>query len=519
MSIISSLNIARDALAVNQAAITVVSNNIANVDTEGYSKLRVNQASRITTSDNPGNSAIIQANSLSGVTLDSITRYADAYVQSCYWEQNSTVEYYNEYSKVAGNIEDLMNELNDTGLADALDTFYSSVNALNSDPDDITARTNYVSAAENLCSVFNSVSSSLTYLQKSLVGTASNVASSDIATEVDQVNELVDQIAEINEHIISTNTEDSSVSALLDKRDSLITELSSLINITTKENDNGTINISIGNRKLIESSQVEGYLKVSNSLDSDDNIITTISVVDPDDSTNVLLSDINDYITGGSIAAILDVCGTDSTKLTIKGALDDLNSMASAFAEVINSIQMDEDAYCMTTDGTALSSADTVAFFVNGDTSTSTNAVTTNITAANISVNSAVVNSPYLIAAANLTTFDSTAVGNGSNIEKVTTARTDSSYYAGTDLEDTTLEGYLTTSVSSLGVDVKSIEDSYGTQNAVLSTISSNLSSITGVNLDEELADLIKYQRAYEAAARVFSVCNDLLEGLVNLGK
>lgn len=517
MSIVSSLNIARDSLAVNQAAITVVSNNIANVDTEGYSKQRVDLASVVSVSGRAGNSAMVAAESLSGVALQSVTRYSDAFMQSQYWEQNSTVNYYNKYSTIASGVEDLMNELNDTGLADSLDKFYSAVDALSKDPSDLTARTNYASAVGNLCSVFNKASSNLSNIQESLVGTASDISSSEIATDVDQVNSLLDQITEVNKSIISTNSDGTSAASLLDQRDSLVTKLTSLVNVETKENDNGTINISIGGYDLINGPRAVGELSAANSLDAGGNLVTTVSIVDPKDTSKTIVTGINSSITGGNIAAILDACGTSTSKLTIKGVMDDLNSMASSFATVMNNIQMVADAngtpYCMTNSGSALSNAPTVALLLNNSTG-----LTTGITAANISLNSAVSSDPYLIAASRMTTFDSTAIGNNANMKEVTESRTDSSYYAGTAIAGSTLEGYMASSVSDIGIKTKSVQDSYTTENKVLTTVETKLKSSIGVNLDEELTDLIKYQRAYQASARVFNVCNQLLDSLVNLG-
>lgn len=517
MSIISSLNMARDALAVNQAAITVVSNNIANVGTEGYSKLRVNQAASINLSGRSGNSAAVIAESLSGVSLESITRYSDSFMQSCYWDQNSIASYYNKYANAAGQSEDLMNELKTTGLAKALDTFYDAADALSNDPDNITSRTNYVSAAENLCSVFNRVSSDLTDLEKSLVGTSNDMSSSEMSSSISEANKLLDQIVETNKSIVSTATDGVPSPALLDKRDELVTQLSELTNISTSENDDGTIDISLGDYSLVNGTRSTGRFKVANSLDVDNNIVTTVSIVDPTTSKTVS-SNVNSDITGGSIAAILDFCGTNPSKFTIKNVRDDLNAMANSFATVMNTLQTTANAsgtpMCLNAAGTQLQAvAATDVMFTTSD-------GTATITAGNIRVRQAIIDNPFGVAAARVTNVaDLTATGNNSNMKSIIEVRTKSSYYTGTSLEGSTLEGYLSDAVTDVGSNVKSVEDSYKTQNTVLTSTKTKLKSTTGVNLDEELGDLIKYQRAYEAAARVFSVCNELLNDLVNLGR
>lgn len=226
MSLLSSINIAHQALSVNQAAITAISNNVSNADTVGYSKLNVNLESVINY-NSMGGGPISLANSLGGVELASIERKSNAFLQSSYWQETSNNSYLDKYSTVASNVENLMNELSNTGLSDAISKFYTAAANLNSSPSDITARQNYLSAADNVCSTFNSISGDLNTLSKSLVGDPTNVAllsSSEIASDVSNVNNLLDQIATVNYDIVKTNASGVSSPALLDQRDSLVTK-------------------------------------------------------------------------------------------------------------------------------------------------------------------------------------------------------------------------------------------------------------------------------------------------------
>lgn len=522
MSLTSSMNIAQQALSVSQAAITVVSNNIANIDTPGYSKLRANEATVSTSFDSASQSPIQEADSFSGVELASITRYSNAALQSYYDQENSTYSYLSQYSSTASEIESVTNQLNNTGLSTAISNFYTAANTLNNDPSDITARTNYVSTAQTLCSQFNSISSSLTTIQKTLVGDATSNSASDMASEVANVNSLIDQLATVNQNILKTNSSDGTSSpSLLDQRDSLVTQISSLVNVNTEINKNGTVNVSLGDYRLVKDGGVIGHLKATNSTNVSGNLVTTISIVDPANSSKTLINNVNGEITGGSIGAILDVCGTNPAKLTINGVLGNLNTMANEFASVMNSIQTtanypvgSANGTPMAIDGTTMKlTTTTVAMFLNSSTST-----TAGITAGNISVNTAIMNDPYKVAAARLVdTTKVDSIGNNSNMTLVIDARSDSSYYSA--LGGVTPEQYLASTVSSVGAQVSNINNNLATQKAVTTQIKTNLSSQTGVNLDEELGDLIKYQRAYQAAARVFSTCNDMLNTLMNLGQ
>lgn len=564
MSLVSSMNISQQALAVSQAAITVISNNIANVDTDGYSRLRSNQASVANYTPTSGNAAM-QAEACSGVTVASVTRYSDTYLQTYFRQENSNYYYLDKYSSVATNVEDLVNELNDTGLASALRNFYDAASVLGASPSDITARQNYVDAAQNICTVFNTTSANLNNIKESLVGNGTSngsLAASEVSNEIIKVNSLLEQLAEVNYSIVKTYDGKTASPSLLDQRDVLISKLSELIPVTVEESKNGTVNIALGDKYLVKSAEVIGHLSAAATGNPDDPV--QINIVDPDDSSSILFANVNDQIDSGSIGSILDICGSDSSNFTIKSVLDYLNTLASEFAVTLNEIQigdpkgdgttamaMDKNTkqltqsnYLMFVDSAPVTTVTThatdpadvagtvtttaggittiVTTTIGGGTTTVTTTIQSeaNITAANIMVNSAINDDPYLIAAARVD--DPAAVGiadeigNNSNIELVVDARTNSAYY--TNLGGTTIEKYLSNAVASVGSDIETINMRFKNQTLVLNEVKSKLQSAIGVNMDEELTELIKYQRAYQAAARIFGVCKDLLDELVRLG-
>lgn len=521
MSLVSTMNIAQQALSVSQAAITVTSNNIANVDTQGYSKLRVDQSEVVNYTPSAFNK-IALADSCSGVTVSNIERYSNQYLQKYYWQQNSSSSYLGQYSSVSSNVQDLVNELNDTGLSSALEKFYDAVNALNNAPSDITARENYIDAANNVCSVFNSTSKNLDNIKESLVGdgiSGGTIKSSEITSQVSNVNNLLDQLAEVNKDIIKTNNGNTTAasSALQDKRDSLVSSLSALIPVNVEEINNGTVNVSLNNYALVQGADVKGYLQASATGDTNNPV--KMSIVDPKDSSVTLFSDVTKDIDNGSIGAILDICGSDSTKFTINGLLGSLDTMASEFAGVLNKIQTSTN-YPSGTNTPMAMDKDTKKLKVSTDPLFTTSDGAATIKAGNIQVNSNIVNDPYLIAAARVDTAsigNTDDIGNNANMKLVTDARTDATYYS--KLGGTTIEKYLSSMVSSAGSAIENINGRMESQKTVLDSVQNNLQSDVGVNLDEELTNLIKYQRAYQAAARIFSVCNEIFDNLVNLGK
>lgn len=567
MSLISSINIAQQALGVNQAAITTVSNNIANVDTEGYSKLKVNLAEVVNFTPSSGNPlSFAEANS--GVKITDVSRYSDWYLQNYYWQESSTNSYLTQASSTASNVQDLVNELKTTGLSSALDNFYTAVNSLNNAPSDVTARQNYVNATQNVCSVFNNIASNLTDIKTSLVGSGlsdGSLENSELTGQVSQVNTILDQLADVNFGIIKTNTGETSSASLLDQRDKLLGQLSDIVPISIQQFDNGTVKVSLGDTTLISGTTVKGYLQATETGNASSPV--AIDIVDPKDSSIVLSSDVNGDINNGSMGALLDTCGTSSTKFTIDSVLQNLNTMASEFATVLNKIQIGDingdGTVAMSMDkntkqlvkssnlmlvngsspivtsvsashatvggdinGTVTTTAGNTTTIVNtrinGDgTTTVTTKTQTAITAANISVNANIVNDPYQVAASRVANPAAAGVaneiGNNSNMSIIMNTRNNSSYYS--NLGGTTLEKYLANAVAAVGSSVSDISTRLTNQTLVVNQVKNNVQAKTGVNMDEELTDLIKYQRAYQAAAKIYTVCSSLLEELVHLGQ
>ena len=206
--------------------------------------------------------------------------------------------------------------------------------------------------------------------------------------------------------------------------------------------------------------------------------------------------------------------GNRTDIFTIKGVSDSLDQLASQFAKIINDIQTKADA-----NGTpmAIDNATKQLMAVPPENviyQTSDGSAT--ITAANIQINQKILDDPFLIAAARVKAgFDINAIGNNGNMQAVLNARNANN--AG--LDNSTPEGFLSTMVGDIGLKISNINNNLKNQSTVLTQVQNQLTSATGVNLDEELIDLTKYQRAYQASSRIYTVCNQLLDDLVNLGR
>lgn len=523
MSLVTSMNVAQQSLLVNQAALNVVSNNIANMNTAGYSRERVELSPGVNYTP-LGGSVLAQVYSGCGVELDSVQRYTDAYLQSYFRQQNSQNSYLNQVSDVANNIETMTNELSGSKLEDAFTSFFKAAQTLSSNPADSAARQDYVQQAQSIALKMNTLSNDLSTTRMSLVGDVSvdgSLQNSKIAGMIDQANNKLQQITKLNGDIVKISSSNLTPNNLLDARDQLITELSAMLPVNVVENTNGTVNISMNGFEVIQGTKLLGNLSVVQT--SDNNNPVDIKIVD--NNNKPVTGSINQYIDTGSIGAVLDL-GSDRTDVfTIKGVSDSLDKLAKGFAQIINDLQTQPDANGspMAIDNVAkqLKAVDPI-----NDVIYNTSDGSATITAANIQINQSVFDDPYKIAAARVDTtsptYDPNAIGDNGNMKAVLAARSTNYPSPGSpaaDLNNSSPESFLSTMVGNIGLKVSDINNNLKNQSTVLTQVQNQLTSSTGVNLDEEIVDLTKYQRAYQASSRIFTVCNQLLDDLVKLGQ
>ena len=155
MSINSALTMAVNAMQVNQLAFNVVQNNVSNMNTTGYSKQRVNLATRALGGTQALNSQT-QAYRNAGVQIASISRYSNEYLAEYGRNNNSKLAYFSTAAEISNHITTLVEELSDGGLSKAFDDFYTAATNLQQKPTDKTSRMDYIEKANNVAILLNS---------------------------------------------------------------------------------------------------------------------------------------------------------------------------------------------------------------------------------------------------------------------------------------------------------------------------------------------------------------------------
>lgn len=465
-SLTNLMNLSGNALRVHQGRINVHSTNIANVDTEGYSRrqLEVSTAPDI---DGIG----------MGVRSGDISRYYNAVGSTALLQEQSTTSYHSQMATYLTELETLVGGTVGS-LDSAIENFQNSLQAVLASPEDLAARTVFLQSASTMASEFNQVD---TYVQG--VAAGDNPILGTTADIVDDINGLAERLQALNENIDDAHQLGRSVPDLLDERDLLVRELSKLVNIDV----GGDYAIRIGGQELVS---------------ADGSVRNELSVANLDEFT-LNSSNVSSSITGGKLAALVDV---QNTAATLRGQID---TLADTLADGANALF--RDAYNLNgtspaEEGYALfvsSSSDPEWFgaqFITVDPSLydPTNPMAARPDRVAVAATRAapgMANPGDNAAGQALHEFLQTPQGA---------------------LNGETIVGRWVQVESTLGGAIREAEQLADTSEKVLSMLDGKMLSVSGVNLDEELISMTSAQRAYEAAARVMSTASGLLDLVIN---
>ena len=224
------IGIASNAVASYQRALGTVSNNIANVNTEGYSRQDV-----VLKDTAPTKAANMFFGT--GVALEAVKRQFDAFAESNLRNSTSDLSSQKPMVDYTKRVMDIMGDKS-VGLSSALDDFFGAANALSADPASSVLRSSFLRSSEGVSSRFAELSGQL-----GLVGTETNQA---LESTTKQVNTLTSQLALVNQNMANSATEDGQSAEILDRRDLILRQLSDLVRIKTTFNTNGSVNVALG---------------------------------------------------------------------------------------------------------------------------------------------------------------------------------------------------------------------------------------------------------------------------------
>lgn len=455
------LSAALSGLVTQQRALNTVTHNLTNATTPGYSRQRVDMAAQTPYSYPALNLPVGPGQIGTGVVATQHARLRDQFIDVQYRDQSSASGEFTARSDALGRIDTVLDEPGDTGITSLLQKFWGSWHALSLQPDSAAAREAVRDAGLSLAKGFGDLSAQLT--------ASRNEADARIGLQVSRVNQLAGQVNQLNQQIALVVSVGQQPNDLRDMRDQLLDELAGHTSISVSQpGANGKVSVSIGSQLLVDSST------------------DTVAALAIGPGGAATVGGAATTVASGSLRGLLDVRDTIVGGPT--GYLAQLDTLAATLATTVNARHA-------------------TGFGIGGTTGTPFFAGTT---ASTLSLSAPVAASVDAIAASG------TAAGVPANADAAVSLAQLQFVVQTIGASTTTIDGFYQQMVAKVGVDTDQAKRLAEVQQGVLGAAESRRQSVSGVNLDEEMTDMVRFQKSYNAAARMITTLDDMLETIVN---
>lgn len=609
----STFNTATSGIAAQQKALDVTSHNIANANTAGYTRQRVQMEA--TSPSGVSIDGTTKGMVGTGVNVTDVQRIRDSFLDYQVRDETSIKGTYDSKNEYLGQLQNIMNEPSDSGISTLLGNFFSSWQSLSQNPQSSNARTVVAQQTLTLTDALNNTYNKLQTLKSD--------CQTSLDSTVSQVNDTLKQIDTLNQQIMNVKSSGNDPNDLMDKRDLLIDTLSQNFNISVDSKSLDGVNIKsqnsdgIQNPNFIQTQNLDqekrlsyisdiqqtsnpGEYKITyyknGDMTSDANKVDVyVSGIDADklkeiDENRVIWANNDGLAIGASVdegntqnthgsnsSDPVDVSqlhlftpdngslkGTTEVQQNIDQYTDQLNSMAKAIAYTVNTVESGRTSVGTPEDSSKIPpDADYMPFFINSDAakySTDSNGKSTlsnlsetlnnevNITAGNITINKQILDDVMQIktrtnddkyAYENQNSTDGSTDGKRAlavaqlqntlvGIQNINSSTTRSDFInslttdsngvntVNSDQSGMTVDNYFKDTIDTLAVQVQQSNTVVQNQTTLLNSFQQSRDSTSGVSLDEEMTNLIQYQHAYQANAKVISTLDQLLDVVIN---
>ncbi len=543
-SLSATMNIAKTALLSTQKAISVTSHNIANAETEGYSRQRVSFAAKHAVSFD----GLLFG---TGITINQIDRVQDAFKLIQLRDAYSDSAMYDTKAGNLKELESIVNDLDGGGLSSKIDTFFNAFYDVTNAPSSYAERSVLLSAANVLTNGFNAMDSD--------IRATINGINNQVSTVVDQLNSFATQVASLNQRIAETENGTSVAGDLRDQRDVIINQIASIVDIKTLEGDVGQIDIFLGGGEYLVSGINTSQMTMTHTNDYPAAFELTLGG-----------TSMNANLKGGSLKGYVDASNQYHT------TLDKVNLLSVSIVKEVNTLHLGgygldgtttNDFFSAPSVYTRADANNTGGAIVSSATVTSVSTLTLNdyevrfssptaYSVVNTSTNTVAASGTYSSGAAitfdglSVTVTDSTAAPAAGDTYLIST-KTNAAATMGVALTDTdkiaassTSAGVPGNNVNALAIAALKDTDTIGSSTfneyylaivtdtaiavseAIYNSDANGLiveqmkiakESSTGVSIDEEAIMLVRLQRSYEAAARVLKTVDDMFDEILNI--
>jgi flagellar hook-associated protein 1 FlgK len=532
-----------------QRSISVAGHNITNANTEGYSRQRVELGTRQPSFSGQGYIG-------RGVQIEGVRRLFDQFAVDRLRDTSSSAAQYETLFQFSARVTNILGDA-DAGLSAGLENFFDAVQTVADDPASIPARQLLLAESDSLVARFHNLDSQLSSIRSEIDGKLGSI--------VTDINGLGAAIADINRSISEATSLGSGEppNDLLDKRDDMVNRLSELVSVRTVEQDDGALNVFIGSGQSLVTGFLASPLQaVPNDFDSSR---TEIAI-----SSSVATAVITDQLTGGKLGALLDfrdqvlspaqnslgriavnlasefnrqhtlgmdlngaagldyfalsnpqsaASATNTGAATVTVAFDSANMSSLTTEDYLLSFNgagwslsrvSDNQAVAMSGSGTAIDPfvADGFTIEIAGGAAAGDRFEIRPTRSGSVMMDLLVVNPREIAAAAPAT---AAAPGDNSNALLLAGLQTGQTMESGT----TNFQGAYGQLIGKLGTQTRSAQITAEAQGALLLQAQESRDGLSAVNLDEEAADLIRFQQAYQAITQVISVADTTFQTLL----
>ncbi|SKC55909.1 flagellar hook-associated protein FlgK [Maledivibacter halophilus] len=527
-------NIARSGLFASQRALNITGHNISNVNTAGYTRQRLNilQSSPMTLPNGQGMLG-------TGVDTDSIVQIRHEFLDFKYRGGNTDLGEWQTKADALQNIEAIFNEPSDAGIRKVLDEFFSSLHELNKTPESLTVRALVRQRSIALAKNINHMAEQFTKMQSD--------TDFEVRTTVDQINGYSEQIKKLNRQIYEAELDGSNANDLRDQRNLIVDKLSQLTNIDYYEDNNNRFHVLINGKPLVSHFR-NSSLKYEERVDK-------LNDVDAGKLHDIKWEDGSTFTPkGGKIKGLIDM--RDNISGSDKGIpyyMERLNNFTDVLSETLNS--MHKSGYDL--DG----NLGTNLFTINGmstaeyenylltrglDNGEAEMVAADNMEEAKEELKNKISADPskykyktvkeinggfYIVdripadkltIASDLEGEDGLnkiaasatpdgVPGDGDNALKMSQMRHDVNMYEWGSPDD-----YVKSLISNLGVDGQEAIRMRDNQMVLLNQVETNRQSISGVSLDEEMSNMIKFQHSFNANSRMITAMDEMIDTIIS---
>lgn len=461
MGLSVGLDTAVKALRAHQLAVDVASHNIANANSPGFSRQRVLlRPLGIDGSDHFTRDSLLGRTGF-GVDASDVNRVRDVFMDFQARQALGTKGQYDQYSQTISQAEVVFNDPSDDGLGALLGQFWSSWQDVVTNPESSAARTTLVNAATTLTTRIQRAYTTLQQQRTDLNQQVGGIA--------DRINAAATEIASLNFQIKQVELSGDKANDLRDRRDLLLDQLSGIAQVSYSEQGDHTVTVYLGNHELVTGNTARAVQAVPDAANPG---MTALQFA---------LDGAPVTTTTGELRGILDARDT-----ALPGIIGKLNQLASGLIRSVNAVHQT---------GYGLDNSTGLDFFTGTD-------------ASDIAINAALAASPDKIAAAGA----ASSPGDGSHALLIADLQKANTMAAGTQ----TFDQYYANMVSVLGADVNRAKGMADSGQMLVDHLDNMRQSVQGVNIDEEVTNLNSAQHAYEAAARVITSIDEMLDTLIN---